>query len=630
MQLVRFLFLVFAVSIGIAPAQAAHELTRADAQAWLDGLVPNALAQGDLANAVVIVVKDGEVLVAAGYGHADVDKRTPVDPAATLFRPGSISKLFTWTAVMQLVEAGKLDLDADVNGYLDFPIPPFDGKPVTLRQLMSHSAGFEDTGKHLFAASADRLMPLGDWLKRTQPPRRFAPGTVPAYSNWGTALAGYIVERASGLAWDDYVEQRIFAPLGMRHATFRQPLPPALAPLMAGTYRGASQPARAFELVGPAPAGSLSVSGTDMARFMLAFLDDGHLEGGRILSPESVRQMHTPGFRPLPGLPAMGLGFIGDEHNGQTIFGHSGATEAFQSELRLLSGPKVGLFLSIGGGEGTAALRRAIYDGFLDRYYPAPTLERPTVSTARAHGAELVGRYESSRSSFSGLFAIVNLLGQSTIAQSDDGTLTVSAFRDPAGNPKRWREVGDRLWQEVGGNAVMAARVENGRVVGVASSDVPPVMMLMPVSASRSAAWNVPLLIFAIAVLVLTAVLWPVAALVRRRYRQPVPVSPALAPWRRAALAAALVGVVLVGVWLSIIASVDATIVALDGGIDTRVRLAQLAGLAMIAGAAAATVYAVRGWREGGRWLRIVLALACIAMAWFVVSLHTLGFALRY
>ena len=122
-------------------------LNRADVEAWLDGFMPYALERGDIAGAVVVVVKDGQVLLQKGYGYADVAKRTPVDPETTLFRPGSVSKLFTWTAVMQLVEQGKLDLDADVNEYLDFEIPARDGKPVTLRQIMTHTAGLEETAR---------------------------------------------------------------------------------------------------------------------------------------------------------------------------------------------------------------------------------------------------------------------------------------------------------------------------------------------------------------------------------------------------------------------------------------------------------------------------------------------------
>src|SRR6202046_4962406 len=157
-----------------APSPAAVALTTDDANAWLDGYLPYALKTADIAGAVVAIVKDGQILTLRGYGYADVAKRTPVDPKLTLFRPGSVAKLFTWTAVMQLVEQGKIDLDADVNRYLDFKIPDRDGKPITMRNLMQHTAGFEEQAKGLISEDpkAPGLEPL---LKQWVPERVFAP-----------------------------------------------------------------------------------------------------------------------------------------------------------------------------------------------------------------------------------------------------------------------------------------------------------------------------------------------------------------------------------------------------------------------------------------------------------------------
>src|SRR5438094_2670439 len=151
--------------------RAAHARTKEDVEAWLDGFTPYALQRGDVAGAVVVVVKDGQVLLAKGYGYADVAARKPVDPERTLFRAGSVSKLFTWTAVMQLVEQGKLDLDADVNGYLDFKIPPRNGKPITLRNLMTHTPGFDETIRALIIADPKDLLTLEAGLKHWIPPR---------------------------------------------------------------------------------------------------------------------------------------------------------------------------------------------------------------------------------------------------------------------------------------------------------------------------------------------------------------------------------------------------------------------------------------------------------------------------
>ncbi|HKW31887.1 MAG TPA: serine hydrolase domain-containing protein, partial [Candidatus Acidoferrum sp.] len=168
-----------------------QELTAADLSAFLDGLIPQQIEKGDIAGAVIAVVKDGKVLFEKGYGYSDVEKKTPVSPQDTLFRPGSISKTFTWTAVMQQVEQGKLNLDADVNQYLDFKIPSTFGKPTTLRDIMTHRSGFEETIKDLFVGEEKDLTPMSKYLPLHLPKQIFAPGTIPAYSNYATTVAAY-------------------------------------------------------------------------------------------------------------------------------------------------------------------------------------------------------------------------------------------------------------------------------------------------------------------------------------------------------------------------------------------------------------------------------------------------------
>jgi CubicO group peptidase (beta-lactamase class C family) len=200
------------------------ELTAADLEAFLDGLVPLQIKLDDIAGATISVVKDGKLMFAKGYGYADIAAKRPVSPDNTLFRPGSIGKLFTWTAIMQLVEKGKIDLDADVNSYIDFKIPEPFGRPVTVRNLMTHTPGFEESIKELIVERPEDL-DYGRWLKTNIPRQIFPPGTVPAYSNYGASLGGYIVERVSGEPFVDYVDNHIFKPLGMTRSTYRQPLP---------------------------------------------------------------------------------------------------------------------------------------------------------------------------------------------------------------------------------------------------------------------------------------------------------------------------------------------------------------------------------------------------------------------
>src|SRR5215470_3183238 len=237
-----------------------HAMTTEDVGAFLDGIMPQQLGREDIAGAVISVVKDGKVLFAKGYGYADVEKKTPVSPDNTLFRPGSISKLFTWTAIMQLVEQGKLDLDRDVNEYLDFKIPATFPKPITVRNLMTHTAGFEEHVKGLMVDDPARLPSLRTALISSLPKRMYPPGEVSAYSNYGASLAGYIVQRVSGEKFEDYVARHIFAPLHMEHSTFVQPLPKAMQPDMSKGYFTPDRDPQPFEMISLSPAGALSAA----------------------------------------------------------------------------------------------------------------------------------------------------------------------------------------------------------------------------------------------------------------------------------------------------------------------------------------------------------------------------------
>ena len=233
-RLVLSLILLACLLHLVAPIPAAAGssalLTPQSAQAFFDQRIPAYLEQYHIAGATVAAVQDGEVVFTRGYGTADVASGAPVEPGATLFRIGSLTKLFTWTAVMQLVEAGKLDLHADVNSYLDFTLPATYPQPITMWHLMTHTAGFENRNLGYGAASAADLQPLGQWLPAHIPARVRPPGAAAAYSNYGAALAGYIVERVSGQPYEQYIRQHILQPLGMQHTTVEMIPPAGLAP----------------------------------------------------------------------------------------------------------------------------------------------------------------------------------------------------------------------------------------------------------------------------------------------------------------------------------------------------------------------------------------------------------------
>src|SRR5262245_60309555 len=447
---------------------AAHELTRPDVEALLAGFLPYAIADGDIAGAAVVIVKDGEVLALRGYGDADVEKRIPVDPARTLFRTGSVGKLFTWTAVMQQVEARRLELDRDVNDYLDFRIPARDGEPVTLRNLMTHTPGFEEPVKRLVTDRPERLLTPEQYVKAWVPRRIFPPGEVPAYSNYGVTLAGYVLERVSGESYDDYIDRHVFAPLGMTQSTTRQPLPAGLGGQMSKGYLRGSGPAYPFELFGVSPAGSASTTAADMGRFMIAWLQGGELGAARILRPETVRQALETKLPIVPPLNSMMLGFFEENLNGRRIVGHRGDSQYFHSTLNLFPDDGVGVYLVVNstGRDGAAnSVITGFMGAFADRYFPAAGIPG-TVSAADAalHARQMAGSYMSSRRQESNFMSALTFLSQVKVTLDGHGGLLVPALLDRNGEPMRWREVRPYVWHQVGGKERLAARVHEGRV----------------------------------------------------------------------------------------------------------------------------------------------------------------------
>jgi len=612
----------------------AHELSQSDVEAFLDGMMPLQLAREDIAGAVISVVKDGKVLFARGYGYSNVEKRTPVSADSTLFRPGSISKLFNWTSIMQQVELGKLDLDRDVNDYLDFKIPATFPKPITLRDIMTHTPGFEETVQELFVRDASELKPLDQYLKEHLPVRVFPPGTTPAYSNYATSLAGYILQRVSGERFEDYIDNHIFKPLGMGHSTLRQPLPEALKPLMSNGYDVASAPAQTFEFVEATPAGSSSVTATDMARFMLAHLQDGQFEGAQILRADTARLMHSRQFANMPELNGMALGFYEETRNGQRIIGHAGDTQYFHSDLHLIPDAGLGFFISYNSaGKGEARARETVWHAFLDRYFP---YESPPVSAApdAAKDAQLVsGRYIISRRSETTILKVLNVMGESKVFTNSDGTISLEDLKDLNGQPKKLRETGPLMFRAVDNqDRVAFKRDDAGRLVMVTDF---PVFVFQRSPWYENSGLNLPLIISALAVLVLTIVLWPVAALIRRHYGHKLSLSPQARRLRIIARLACLLDLIFVIALATFFTMTEKDIGLLSPRFDPVLRIIQIVGWLGIVGTLAVLYSALRSWREPERWwlsklADTVMAAACVAFVWFVYVWNMLHWSLRY
>ena len=565
----------------------AHALTAEDLETWLDGLIPQSLVTARTPGAVVAVVKDGQILLQKGYGWADAEKHVPVDPKATLFRPGSTSKLFTWTAVMQQVEQGKLDLDTDVNQYLDFKVPVRNNHPLTLRHIMTQTSGFEEVVKDLIAFDVPSP-PLRDVLVGNMPRLRADPGTTAGYSNYATALAGYIVQRVSGEPYEDYIEHHIFAPLRMAHSTFRQPLPPALAPLMAQGYTETGQPGHGFEVVDMPPAGSLSATADDMSRFMIAHLQDGQFENARILQAATAQKMHTTPTRLYPDLNGIALGFYQQDINGHRVVAHGGDLNYFHSDLALFIDDHVGLFISVNapGKEGMGEMLRVrLFNGFADRYFPHPeTLQPIDKATAQAHAALLAGTWVTTRRADSTILKLVDLLSPTKVIANPDGSVTTKVLLDP----QTFVETAPFLWQEVDGHDKLQARVKDGKIVGW-TTDMLAFAWSYESPGGLAAAGLQPLACaLAVAIVALAAALWPIAAVVRRRLRTPRVESPSLRLARRLADAGAVALLVAVVAWIAFFAAVISTTVS---GLDPLMHAAQVLAIVGFVGGALANAW---------------------------------------
>jgi len=447
----------------------AHALEQADLGAFFDGIFQMQLERSDIAGASVLVMKDGQAIFEKGYGYADLKAKKAVDPNTSIFRLASISKLFTWISVMQLEEQGKLDLDTDVNRYLDFQIEPAFGKPITLRNLMTHTGGFEEVLDDIIVIDPKKQPSLRDDLIQNQPKRLFPPGVVPAYSNYGVGVASYIVQRLSGEPFEQYVQDHIFTPLGMTHSSFYQPIQKSLTELVSEGYRSSTlKPAVGFEMLNPVGAGGLSSTAADMGRFGQSLLNGGEMDGKRILKPETLALMWTPQFRASDQLPPICMGFYQDWRNGLRWIGHEGDLIAFHSLFFVEPTQKIVLFVSYNSAGGGNRPRPEIINFFSDRYFPgAPKVD--FLKTPANQLRDIEGSYQTTRRADSTKLRLMNAFEQPRARVDKDGVLLLGEFKDLRGHPVQWKTIGKDLWQNQDGQErLFGIRDGSGRVVRIA------------------------------------------------------------------------------------------------------------------------------------------------------------------
>jgi len=601
-------------------------------EAFIDGVVEPLMKNNNSPSGTVVIARDGELIFAKGYGYKDIVELESVDPETTLFRPGSVSKLATWVAVMQLVEQGKLDLDTDINEYLDeVEIPATFDEPITLWHVMTHTTGFEDGAMgYLIVDDPDRALPLKEAMQRYRQERVNPPGTHSAYSNYATSLAGLIVANVSGQSFNDYVAEHIFQPLRMETATFEEPLPEHLDANMATSYGfvAGGYEEKPFEIVASfAPAGALSASATDMVRFAQAILNGGSLDGQQILRPETVEKMLSLQFTHDERLMGMALGWYETDFEGVRVMGHGGDTRWFHSYLGVDETHDLAFFASF-TGSGGGAVRSALFPAFYKQYFPRD--EAPPVPPEDF--AERAGRYAGAygfwRTNFSTIEKALRMSSVVQVAPGPDNTLVVGF----AGNAKRYAEVEANLFRALHPDVTIVAGLaprliafqedDDGEITGFVMDGL-PFMSLRKLKPWETPTFNYILL--GIALLVFLAVL------LRRFFQRSVirtwP-SPDRSAYRGAVLASA-------ANWLTMILGVTVISIAGDSmfsEISTSFKLWLVMPIIAVIACLWLLVKLFAVWKNGllaGLWARLrytVVALCGLFMIWFYWFWNILGF----
>jgi hypothetical protein len=471
-------------------------------------------------------------------------------------------------------------------------------------------------------------------MKHHLPDEIFPPGTTPAYSNYGAALAGYIVQRVSGMPFDDYIDKNILRPLGMSHSTFQQPLPDNLKPQMSQGYALASQPPKDFELVNAFPAGSMSVSAEDMSRWMIAHLNNGQYNGVQILKPETAQLMHSRAFGLVPELNGMCYGFYEESRNGHRIIGHGGDTQWFHSDMHLMLDDHIGFFISYNSlGKPGFPGRTAVWHAFLDRYFPYTPPPAQEVANAAEDMKSVTGKYCMSRRSEGNIASVTAALDQLSVTDNSDGTISVNALKDYAGNPKHLKEIAPMMFRDVNGQSrITFLKDYAGRQIIV--TDL-PIFVAEPVPALKAQTLNFTALIFALVVFVLTLLFWPLNAMLRSHYGyrpELRPIYRRLRRWMRWVCVIDLTFIVFFGLWLM---SVNDNIAALSSNFDTKLRMLQVLGALGVIATLVSINYCLRSWADEGLWFwtklwNTLLMLACFGYSFFLLNWHLLNFRLKY
>jgi len=461
-----------------APTSAARAVDAADLGAYVDGVVEGYMRRLGIAGATVAVVDAQGALLLRGYGIAGLNPERRVDPARTLFRIGSTSKTFTYLQALMLIDAGKLDLDAPVNRYLpnEVRLPDDDYAPVLVRHLLTHTAGFEDSALgHLFAKTPQDVVSLADYVRRHRPMRVREPGTHAVYSNYSVALLGVLVQAVSGTPFETLAERDLFAPMGMHHTTFREPLgdgnPRNVDARFKGLWSdgfertGGGFATQDFEYISSiAPAGAVSSNAADMARYMTMLVNRGQLDGRQIVPASAFARLEgAPLFSTAPEATGFAYGFFRKRYGQVQSLEHGGATLMFHTNMVAVPELGLGIFVSTNTGTGVDLVKE-LPALVLERYFPrarAAALPAPPKDFA-LRGKQYVGAYLNERRAYHG-FEKLLLSSAAQIGLTDDGYLTLTAGNDTS----RWVEDKPNVFRAVNGSGRLVFLTDqDGEVTG--------------------------------------------------------------------------------------------------------------------------------------------------------------------
>ncbi len=485
-------------------------------EAFCDGLIKGLMSEHQIPGAVLIMVKDGETQYSRGYGYSNLKEKTKVHPDSSLFRIGSISKVFIWTAVMQLYEKGLLDLNADINQYLgDFSVKKKDGQRITLKNLMSHTAGFEDRVLGLFGEDENSLLPLEDLLFKEMPAQIMPPNSQVSYSNHGSALAALIVEKVSGMDFHSYVEENILHPLGMEQTTFKQPVPEQLSPHVSNGYTSITSPdPEPFEFIRVYPAGAGSASGADMAKLMKAFLGEGSLNGVSILDTMTLREMIQPAFTQHPSIRPMLHGFLDLSRNQYKAYGHFGDTFWFHSMMVLIPEENLGVYLSLNGANG-ALTYLGFFEQFMNAFFPENNPPQiPEIQVSDGFFDHLKGDYKMNRYSRSDFTKIMSLFLRIKVEKDSDHYLSIST---PFGS-FLYEPMDSLLYRKQGSSELIAFGKDDKGRIKYLYADQLPMLTMEKVPWYESQALHFGVFILALSANFFILWFWPMVFLSRRRF----------------------------------------------------------------------------------------------------------------